>query len=115
MQLDESENADRHDEDDGESFAALRLLFLAACFYVSIMVPTAVYSYHTRIVEQDKNVVDTLVHLPCSIKDWHGITFAVAIVIEPILNGTFECRMIHLTNFLCFFKLICRSTLRWQN
>jgi hypothetical protein len=40
MQLDESENADRHDEDNGESFAALRLLFLAACFYVSIMCPT---------------------------------------------------------------------------
>ena len=27
-------------------------------------------------------------HLPCSINDWNGITFIVAIVVEPISNRT---------------------------
>jgi hypothetical protein len=32
MQLDESENADRHDEDNGESFAALRRTVFSRMF-----------------------------------------------------------------------------------
>jgi hypothetical protein len=84
-------------------------LSLASHYYSAILVPSAAVVF--KIAERGQK----LVHRPCLTKDWHGITFAVAIVVGPILNDTFECHMINLTSFLRFFELIYRSTLQWQD